>query len=130
MLALRELAGSAAKLFNVSCQLHYNSLVLIEDSAVAIHLYRIVQEAVSNAIKHGKASEIIIRLSKDSRHMTLCIEDNGVGFPTRRNNRAGMGLHIMEYRAGMIGGSLAVQPRAGGGISVTCSLQNPGEKTG
>jgi PAS domain S-box-containing protein len=128
MLALRELAGSSAKLFNVSCQLQYDSLVLIEDSAVAIHLYRIVQEAVSNAIKHGRASEVAISLSKNGRHVTLCIEDNGVGFPARRNNRAGMGLHIMEYRAGMIGGSLAVQPRAGGGTSVTCSIQNPSEK--
>lgn len=122
MPALQELADSTEKLFNASCQLRYDSCVLIEDNAAAIHLYRIAQEAVSNAIKHGRANDIIISVAKVSRRVTLCVEDNGVGFPSRKSNCTGMGLRIMEYRAGMIGGSLAVQRRAGGGTSVTCSF--------
>jgi signal transduction histidine kinase len=128
MLAMQELAHQTEKLFNVSCELKYDSQVLIEDSAVAIHFYRIAQEAVSNAIKHGRANNVSISLGKESQQVTLCIEDNGVGFHRRKRNRAGMGLHIMEYRAGMIGGSLAVQARPAGGTSVICSLPNWGGK--
>jgi two-component system, LuxR family, sensor kinase FixL len=61
--------------------------------------------------------------------VTLSIEDNGVGFHRRKRNRTGMGLHIMEYRAGMIGGSLAIQARAAGGTTVLCSLPNSSAKT-
>ncbi|HMJ65497.1 MAG TPA: sensor histidine kinase, partial [Candidatus Binatia bacterium] len=128
MLALQELADNTEKLFGVCCRFHCECKVLIDDSAIAIHLYRIAQEAISNAIKHGKANDLIISLTNVSQGMTLSIEDNGTGLPRQRRTRPGMGLHIMEYRARMIGGSLTVQSRAGGGTSVVCSLQSAAER--
>jgi PAS domain S-box-containing protein len=122
MPALEQLADNTEKLFNVSCQLCHDSGVLIEHHSMAIHLYRIAQEAVSNAIKHGRASEIIIKLARLSERGLLIIEDNGTGFGDRNGRRTGMGLHIMQYRAGMIDGSLIVESQAGGGARVICSF--------
>jgi signal transduction histidine kinase len=128
MLGLRGLAENTERLFNISCRFHCESPVLIDDSDVAVHLYRIAQEAISNAIKHGTADELMITLTNVSQRLTLSIEDNGIGLPSQRGTRPGMGLHIMEYRARMIGASLTIQSRADGGTSVVCIFQNTGEK--
>jgi signal transduction histidine kinase len=91
-----------------------------------MHLYRIVQEAVNNAIKHGKAPQITITLSiRREGGMVLMVRDNGVGFPTDVAKRRGMGLRIMHHRARMIGAILEVQHGAHGGTCVICTLSNP-----
>jgi two-component system, LuxR family, sensor kinase FixL len=88
--------------------------------AAATHLFRLAQEAVSNAIKHGRAKRISIRLKEDRGRMILSVIDNGSGFPEKLPKSKGMGLRIMRSRAGMIGGTLAFERNAGGGASVTC----------
>jgi signal transduction histidine kinase len=87
---------------------------------MATHLYHIAQEAVNNAIKHGQAKDILIRLSSDNGWGTLQINDNGTGILDQRTTNGGMGLHIMSYRAGMIGGRLDVHPSPPRGTCVTC----------
>jgi signal transduction histidine kinase len=99
--------------------------VLVYDNNVATHLYRIAQEAVSNAIRHGKATRIEIALTKTPERISVAISDNGIGMPPDATTSKGMGLRIMQYRAGMIGGTLAVQPDLDGGTGVICSLQRP-----
>jgi signal transduction histidine kinase len=94
--------------------------VHIHDVMVATHLYRIAQEAVNNAIRHGKSRDIVIRLKARNGTGTLSIQDDGVGFTTDPAKRPGMGLSIMNYRADIIGGSLKVQPSDEHGIAVTC----------
>ena len=123
--ALQELAASVEALFHCACKVSSHHAIHITDHAVAMHLYRIVQEAVNNAIKHGKAQQIMITLSAWQGHMTLMVRDNGVGFPTDVAARRGMGLRIMHHRARMIGASLEVQPGAPGGTCVSCTLSNP-----
>jgi signal transduction histidine kinase len=125
MPALQQLADNTDKLFNVPCQLCSDASVRVADNAVAIHLYRIAQEAVSNAIKHGRARQICIRLADANDKVTLLIEDNGAGFTHRNAHRAGMGLQIMHYRAGMIGGNLTVDSHTGEGTRITCSFPVP-----
>jgi two-component system, LuxR family, sensor kinase FixL len=125
MPVLRQLADNTDKVFNVSCQLCHEPTVMVGDSAVAIHLYRIAQEAVSNAIKHGQASRVGITLSGANERLTLTIQDNGRGFETRNGHHGGMGLQIMHYRAGMIGGHLTVDSQTGQGARVTCSFPAP-----
>jgi PAS domain S-box-containing protein len=120
MPALQQLADNTDKLFNVSCQLCHDSSVRVADNAVAIHVYRIAQEAVSNAIKHGRARQINVRLKGGSERVTLVIEDNGVGFGSPNARHTGMGLQIMHYRAGMIAGHLMVDSQPGHGTRVTC----------
>src|SRR5215475_6983320 len=124
--ALQELATSVEALFHCACKFSSHQAIHITDHAVAIHLYRIVQEAVNNAIQHGQAQQITITLSmRREGGMTLMVQDNGVGFPTNVAERHGMGLRIMHHRARMIGAILEVQRRARGGICVICTLDNP-----
>jgi len=122
MSALQELAANTTKMFRVACTLECESPVLVHDHAVATHLYRIAQEAVSNAIKHGKARQITIRLDTAGGKNLLLVKDDGVGLPKVIPTQKGMGLRIMEYRAGMVGGVLMVQRDLDGGTSVVCSV--------
>jgi signal transduction histidine kinase len=85
-------------------------------------LYRIAQEAVQNAIRHGKATRVVVELSAGSGAVRLCIRDNGRGFPELLPETRGMGLEIMKYRARMIGGSLRHQTKRRVGTALTCVL--------
>src|SRR6202043_2385183 len=113
MSALRRWAVEVEDVFRISCQFHCDSPVLIHDAIMSTHLYRIAQEAVNNAIRHGHATEIVITLSAGNGQGTLVIEDDGPGVAERVDeppaNHSGMGLQIMNYRARMIGGSLKLQ---------------------
>ncbi len=124
MSALQELAAGTEKMFRINCQFQCRPPVLIGDHAVATHLYRIAQEAVSNAIKHGKTKQVEIRLQAAGEKIILMVKDYGVGLPKILPEKRGMGLRIMQYRAGMIGGTLVVQRDLDGGTSVICSVQN------
>ena len=107
-------------MFHIRCAFECEKPLRIHDENLATHLYRIAQEAVSNAIRHGKARNILIGLSGRSGTGTLTIRDDGEGFPKKPANAPGVGLSIMNYRADMVGGSLKVQPNEGRGITVTC----------
>jgi two-component system sensor kinase FixL len=122
--ALQELAANTENLFPVGCRFRSDLPVLIHDNVAATHLYRIAQEAVSNAIKHGKANQIEICLTASNQKISLAVRDDGVGFPKKPAKKKGMGLRIMQYRAGMIGGSLVIQKEPKGGTTVACSIQN------
>jgi PAS domain S-box-containing protein len=120
--ALRELAAGTRKVFGCDCRFHCEPPVLVPDHTVAIHLYRIAQEAVSNALKHGQARRIEIGLAATGRAVALTVEDNGKGLPRKLPKRKGMGLRIMRYRAEVIGGALLIEPRPGGGTRVVCTV--------
>ncbi len=120
MAALQELAASTEKLFNVTCEFHCSPPVLMADNVRATHLYRIAQEAIHNAIKHGHASHIVLRLAANGEDMALSITDNGSGFPANPEPSKGMGLRSMRYRAGGIGGMLEIQPVEPQGTRVIC----------
>ncbi len=90
---------------------------------IATHLYRIAQEAVSNAVKHGKSQMIVIYLRGRADTVELQVSDDGGGFPlVRPEPSAGMGLHIMDYRARAIGGTLRFESRTEGGVIVSCCI--------
>ena len=109
-------------LFGISCDFQCEAPVLIQDNTTATHLYHIAQEAVHNVIKHGQPKSILIRLTADSGRGTLLIKDDGAGISEIRGNSQGMGLHIMNYRAGMVGGTLEVCAAPIRGTIVTCSF--------
>jgi PAS domain S-box-containing protein len=123
MSALQVWAGEVEDLFGISCRFQCENDVLIHDDTMATHLYHIAQEAVNNAIKHGHAQDILIRLSAEDGWGTLQIRDNGTGIQEDRSSNRGMGLHIMSYRAGMIGGRLEVRPSPPHGTCVTCTFR-------
>ena len=128
--SLRELAARTKKLFRVDCRFKCKGTVLIHDHHVGIHLYRIAQEAVSNAVKHGKASRIDIGLTKNAERIVLAVSDNGIGLPVKVRNKKGMGLHVMQYRAGVIDASLIAQRQPDGGTAFVCSVKEPPVKPG
>ena len=120
MSALQLWAGEVADIYGISCTFECEIPVLVNDVAAATHLYHIAQEAVNNAIKHGGAQAIVLRLTADEGYGTLQIEDDGAGIPDDRQNSQGMGLHIMSYRSAMIGGRLAISRNAERGTTVSC----------
>jgi PAS domain S-box-containing protein len=121
MSALERWANEVEDLFKVSCWFQCSEPVLVHDEAVANHVYRIAQEAVNNAVKHGRARRITVRLGTENGAGCLTVQDDGSGLPEVPANHSGMGLHIMNYRVRMIGGSLDVR-RCGerGGTLVAC----------
>jgi signal transduction histidine kinase len=130
MLALEEFASTSSELFKVACRFECDSPVLIHDPATAGHLYRIAQEAVGNAIKHGKAKNILIRLDANEANTILSIKDDGLGLPEPLPKNRGLGLRIMAHRASMIGGKFSARREKGGGTLATCELAaNPGPKS-
>jgi PAS domain S-box-containing protein len=122
MSALQMWADEVEDLFGISCKYECPAPVLIRDITVSTHLYHIAQEAVNNALKHGDAKNIVLRLSTGEGSGTLQIIDDGVGIPDERENSRGMGLHIMGYRSKMIGGRMEISRNAGQGTTVCCTF--------
>ena len=120
MSALQMWAAEVEDIFGVSCRFRCENPVLIHDDTMATHLYHIAQEAVNNALKHGKPGKITIELTAANGRGSLVVRDDGKGFPEVSAGSSGMGLHIMNYRAGMIGGVLEIHPDPDKGTVVTC----------
>lgn len=120
MSALQQWAGEVEDLFGIHCRFQCFTPVLIHDDTVATHLYYIAREAVNNAIKHGHAQQIVIRLAADEQQGALTVQDDGCGIANLDRDNKGMGLHLMNYRARVVGGSLDVQRLPGGGTAVIC----------
>ena len=122
MSALQELAVGISKWSKVTCLFECESPVLIANATSAMHLYRIAQEAVSNAIRHGKPKRIVISLDESKAGVTLSVEDDGAGLPENWQNGPGLGTRIMAHRAAIIGGTLSLEPNLTGGTLVRCHL--------
>jgi PAS domain S-box-containing protein len=122
MSSLEQLAAMVRDLFKIDCRFECAQPVLVPDNIIATHLYRIVQEAINNAIKHGRAGQIRIQLVDASEQIILTVQNNGVALPTRRSAKEGIGLRIMQYRAEMMGGSLVIDSETRRGTTVTCTV--------
>lgn len=122
--ALQDLAANISKAFNVSCRFEHSGKVVLSDPEAAIHLFRITQEAVSNAIRHGRARHLVISLDSTSESTMLAVTDDGAGLAADARTKKGMGLRSMGYRAGMIGATFDIQNLPAGGARAVCIL-NP-----
>jgi PAS domain S-box-containing protein len=120
--ALQDLVDR--EIWRVSCRLEVKSSFQIEDDMVAAQLYRIAREAVINANKHSQAREIVVRLERSPEGMVLRVTDDGVGFSNGTELRQGLGFHIMNYRAQVMGGRLEIESPKRGGTRVSCYLPN------
>jgi PAS domain S-box-containing protein len=128
MSALQLHAAEIEDLFGISCHFQCDPPVLIVDDTLATHLYHIAQEAVTNAVKHGRARNILIRLFEADGRGTLLVRDDGKGLVQPPRDHVGMGLQIMKHRADMIGGTLEVRSEAMQGTIVTCRFPLSGNK--
>jgi PAS domain S-box-containing protein len=127
MCALEELVRGPGHGSPAKCSFQCQEPILLEDSGVATHLYRIAQEAISNAIKHSKASQIEVRLERQSGFSALVITDDGVGISEGPNRRLGSGLNIIKFRAGLIDAALDVKSTLGNGTTVRCTFNSDDE---
>ena len=125
--ALEELAATISDQENITCRFECSGPVTVANNATATHLYRIAQESLHNALLHSRADQIQISLSQQGEQIVLEVRDNGVGIDQTagRGARApakGMGLRIMDYRAGMIGGLFRVERNQPNGTRVRCTV--------
>jgi signal transduction histidine kinase len=120
--ALQDLASSTSRLFGISCTFEFAGRNGSDHPGQTTHLFRIAQEAISNATKHGKAHQVEVRLSANSEAISLSIADNGRGFPKTAGNNNGVGISIMRYRASVLGGELEIEDRPTGGTIISCII--------
>lgn len=119
--AVEMLVSAAQKDRNAAIRLEITPGFSVRDSQKAFHLFRIVQEALGNALKHSKASEIKVGLYMDRENITVEVTDNGQGIPQGIHEEGGMGLQIMKYRASIIGGELRIRSKETG-TTITCRV--------
>lgn len=120
--ALARLANQARKLFNIDCVFDSAFDVRLDDVTNIVHLYRIAQEAVSNAVKHGNSTKVEIKLYGSDDYLRLRISDNGQGFSEQWDQKGGLGVRIMQFRARLIGANLEIGATPDSGAIVTCTL--------
>lgn len=123
--ALQELVINTEKMFNITCVCRWDA-VKLEDRGMECHIYRIVQEALHNAIKHGKAKRVTVCGTQKENTIEVTVEDDGKGLPDQDEIFQGMGLRTMQYRSRMIGASFKIERMAQGGTCVKIILQIPG----
>ena len=128
MAGLEALVTHTERMFRTPCVFECEAPVLMKSASVAMHLYRITQEALHNAAKHSQASNIRVRLEAVEGAILVSVCDNGVGLPdpTTVEVRAGsgLGMHTMRYRARLIGATLEIKRNPHGGTTVQCRLAN------
>jgi signal transduction histidine kinase len=119
--AVRALTKRMQEMAGVRCEFLAAGGVRVADPEAAQHLYRIAQEALSNAVRHAHANRIAVELRGSDGHLTLQIDDNGAGLPDELP-AGGMGLRTMAYRAQIMNGELTIGPGPGGGTRVLCRV--------
>ena len=121
IMAISELTQRLTLQTRISCKFQHDDSFQVSKEK-EIHLYRIVQEAINNSVKHGKPRNILVECILMEGIPTLRITDDGVGFQQLEGGKAGMGLHLFEYRARIVGAKIKVEKCDNGGCQVTCSL--------
>ena len=129
MSALDNWAAEITELFNIGCRFECRHPVFINDEVTAEQLYRLAKEAVTNAVKHSRASSITIELAEGKDGGELTIRDDGCGFDVSPKGQSGLGLRIMSYRARTINGSLTVDSSLNGGTVVKCAFPIAGRRS-
>jgi len=120
--ALQRLSTNVEKLFNIRCTLNNIVNIHFDDPTSLTHLYRIVQEATSNAVKHGSATKVEISMHHNESKLILKIEDNGTGFSPDWDQQKGLGVRIMQFRARLIGANLEIGKSSMDGASIEVTL--------
>ncbi len=126
--ALGGLAKRAAELFKISCQFKTEGNIPSLEPNTISQLYKIAQEAVTNAIKHAKADRVGLSLANGADKLVLTVRNNGLPFPDLKGHSTGMGLRIMNYRASLIGAALEIKSAGPHGTRLTCSVPRPAKQ--
>lgn len=120
--ALGGLVHDIQNLFKIGIQFKVEGKIPPVEKSVVAQFYKITQESITNAVKHGKAKQVTVQLERQPKQLVLSIRNNGLPFPSMIDQRKGMGLRIMNYRANTVGATLEVKPAKPKGAVVTCVL--------
>lgn len=120
MAAMDNLARHCETVSGIPCRFQCEPAVRVDDPVTALHLFRIAQEAVNNAVRHAKPSEVTIRLQQTAQRFEVVVTDDGRGIGEIPATHAGAGLAGMGQRARLLGGDCSVQAREAGGTTVRC----------
>jgi signal transduction histidine kinase len=123
--ALQDLAATLRSQNRVDCELACGAAVSLDESGTATHLYRIAEEATRNAVRHGRAKRIELKLYTEGSSLVLAVRDHGSGLPPPSVRGQGLGLRIMAHRAAIIGATLTIEAPPSGGTLATCRLVHP-----
>jgi signal transduction histidine kinase len=125
MIALRELAAATGSIHKIRVDVDGDLTDARIENRVVTQLYRIAQEAVTNAVKHARADAIRIEVKSGRGVTRVRISDNGIGLPSNGERREGLGLRVMRHRAESIRANLMIRANPSGGTQVTCTLRRP-----
>lgn len=120
--SLQEMARNVEERTGIRCEVNWQENLVILNEDVVMHLFRIAQEAIQNAVKHADPIRIEVSLRRISETVQLAIEDNGKGLSPSEKPVKGLGLRIMAYRAGIIGGTLKIESPSFGGTRIICVI--------
>lgn len=123
VVALAQLVDQTRLASATDCTFHCDEAVTVNEAGIATHLFRIAQEAVSNAIRHAEATLVTVTLERDGEFCCLSISDDGGGFSGDRISVSGLGLRTMKYRANLIGAQLRIQSKSGAGTKIVCRFR-------
>jgi len=120
--ALQEAARNIEERSGIHCEVKWQENLVILNEDVVMHFFRIAQEAIQNAVKHAEPTRIEVSLRRIDEAIRLTIEDNGKGLSPSKKQTKGLGLRIMTYRAGIIGGELKIENPSTGGTRIICVI--------
>lgn len=121
--ALEELVNTTNRLRQLAVKLRVRGEIKIREPQVGMHLYRIAQEALSNAAKHADAKQVQVDVMREGTLLTMSIIDDGKGLPLNGHTPKGLGLQTMNYRARSMGAALDIKNAPAGGTMVRCAVQ-------
>ena len=121
-MVLKGLSANVKKLFTIPCVFTIKGKPPVLAHNTTLQLYKIAQEAVSNAIKHGKASHVHLGVGCNDENLVMTVKNDGLPFVLPSGNSTRMGLRIMHYRANTIGAQLDIRALGQGGTLVSCTL--------
>lgn len=123
MRSLEDLTSRSQSLLNINVKFECPHPIYVSDNNAATHFYRIAQEAIGNAAKHGSAQNVEVSFIEEGDKIVLKIKDDGNGLVNELKNSKGIGLHIMKYRARMLSADLQIGPNLPHGTILTCSMK-------
>ncbi len=121
---IEQLARNVERTCDVACEVRADADFAVADAGIAINLFRMAQEAINNAVRHGKAGRVVVAMRRTATADVLEVEDDGKGFDSldAATDKGGLGMHTMRYRAGLIGAELRIAAAPGGGARVVIAL--------
>src|SRR5262249_22385195 len=123
LLALEDLAQNTSSMTKIECSFQHNGRCSIVDANASMHLYRIAQEVVNNALRHARPTRIEIKFADVNGECELIVQDNGTGMNQTPGGTSGMGLKLIQHRAELMGATIQIDSAPNHGTAIKCKVR-------